>query len=111
MNFADIGRRMRAQESVDLHDLGPDMPELARNALLAAAQRLLVGLVRIVKFLPEPASRTCEDARAVRPQFFTREQIAGALAVVGHADGNIDPGAVEPVTQSVRDVGMKGDRP
>src|SRR5579871_1798461 len=66
MNLAYVDERMRAQKGVDLHDLSPDVPELARDTLLAAAQRLSVCLVWIGKLLPEPTPRACENARDMR---------------------------------------------
>ena len=110
MNFADVMLAMRAQERINLHDLGPEMPELARDALLAAAQRFRVGLIGIIEFLPEPAPRAGEDARRVWPQLLSREPIAGTLAVLHHADGNIDPGTVEPTGKRGGNIAMEGDR-
>src|SRR4029453_3349082 len=43
------------------------------------------------------------------PQLRARQQIAVALAVVGHSDRNIDPCPVERAGQSLCGVGMKGD--
>src|SRR5262249_38285839 len=88
----------------------PKMPELSRHALLAAPKSFAIGFVWIAKLFPEPAPRAGEDARAVRSQSFARETIAGALAVVGHADGNVDAGTVEPTAQRVGNICMKGDR-
>src|SRR5262245_9315781 len=44
----------------------------------------------------------------MRPQFCARQQIAVALAVIGHSDGNIDPRPVKRAGQRLRDVVMKG---
>src|ERR1700742_4087010 len=102
---------MCPHERVDFHDLRSEMPELARDARLTAAECLAVGLVGVGKFLPQPAPRAGEHARAVRPQLLTRQSVTGALAVLGHADGDIDRGAVERARQRGRDVAMKRDRP
>src|SRR5262249_48724686 len=95
MDFANVARAMRTHEHIDFHDLRSEMPELARDTRLVTAQRCAVRLVGIVKVLPEPSPRAGEDTRNVRAQYRARQQVAGALAVIGHADRNVDTGAVE----------------
>src|SRR5581483_5338930 len=104
MNLAYVDGGMRAHECVNFHDLASDMPELAGNARLAAPQRLPVRGVRIGEFLPEPAPRAGEDARGVRPQLFARDAVTGAMTIAGHADRDIDPGAVERTGQRIGDI-------
>ncbi|MGY4171397.1 hypothetical protein ACVIM8_005470 [Bradyrhizobium sp. USDA 4529] len=110
MHLADIARGVRAHERIDLHDLRPNVPELARHTGLAAAPRFLVRRIRIIKLLPQPAPRAGEDARDVRAQSYAREKVAIALAVIGHADRDIDPGAIERTRKRVRDVAVKENR-
>src|SRR5262249_38415698 len=109
MHLANVARAMRAHEGVDLHDLRPEMPELARHALLPAQRSFPIGLVRIGKLLPEPAPCTGEDARSMRLQRSARQKIACALTVIGHADGNVDAGAVKGIAQRSGDVGVERD--
>src|SRR4051812_25375699 len=102
---------MRAQEGVDLHDLGAEGPKLARNPALTTAHTFLVGFVRVAEFFPQPAARTGKDARAMRTKFFAGEQVARALAVIGHADRNIDTCPVEWNRQRIGNGGGKTDPP
>src|SRR6185312_16763927 len=89
MHLAHIELAMRTDEGVDLHDLGSEMPELARDARLPSSLRFAIGLVGIGKFLPEPAPRAGEDARGMRTQLVAREEVAGTLTVLRHADGDV----------------------
>src|SRR5207248_4307804 len=95
MNLTNVARPIRAHEGVGLHYCSTEMPELARYALLSATTSLLIGDVGIIELPPKPAARTGKDARGMRPQLRARKQIAVALAIVGHSDGNIDPCPVE----------------
>src|SRR5215472_10883809 len=101
MNLAYVDQGMRAQERVDLHDLATEMPELARDALLAAAQRFFVGLVGIVELLPKPAPCAAKDPRGMRPHSAARQDITGTITVLGHPDRNIDASAVKRTRQRV----------
>src|SRR5215472_11661515 len=109
MNLAYVDQGMRAQERVDFHDLAAEMPELARDALLAAAQGFFVGLVGIIEFLPEPAPCAAEDPRGMRPHSAARKDITGPITVLCHTDGNIDASPAKRSRQCVRDIGMKAD--
>ena len=62
VSFPDIARAIGAQERIYLHDLRPEVPELARDPLLATKQCFPVGLVRIGELQPEPAPRAREHA-------------------------------------------------
>ena len=44
----------------------------------------------------------------MRPQPLAGEQIAGSLAVVGHADGNVDRSAIEASGQRTGNVAAEG---
>jgi hypothetical protein len=45
----------------------------------------------------------------MRPQSGTGQQVAITLTIVGHADGDIDPGPVERTRQRTRDIAIEGD--
>ena len=62
MRLPNVARAIGADECIDLDDLRPEMPELARHPLLAAAQRISIGGVGIGEFRPQPAPRAGEHA-------------------------------------------------
>src|SRR5262249_13902892 len=109
MDLANIIRAIGAEERIDLHDLWPEMPELARDPCLTAAQRFAIGVVGVSELLPEPAPRACEHPPDGRPQHLAGQEIAGALAVAGHADRNVDRGPIKRKGQRVCDIAMEGD--
>ena len=108
MDLSYIARRIRAHEGINLHDLFAQMPKLAGNPLLFAPPCLLIGGIGIAVFAPQPTACTGKDARSMRPQFRARQQIAAALAVIGHSNWNINSCPLEWAGQSLRDVAMEG---
>src|SRR5262245_485053 len=45
----------------------------------------------------------------MRAESLTREPITSTLAVIGHADRDIDPGAIERARQRVHNISVEGD--
>ena len=108
MNLANVRERCARTKASTSMILAPRCQSWRDTRFWPRCMRL-VGTIGIAEFQPQPAAGTGEDARRMRPQFRTRQQVTGALAVIGHSDRNIDPHPIERTRQCFDDIAVEGD--